>query len=78
MGLKSIETTNGSERRVAALDDESRGVALNVLAVRLLDVGGGENDFEQIHAIYGVIKLGGHIIRRVQETHDFARLNLRA
>jgi hypothetical protein len=78
VGLKSIETTDGSERRVAALDDESRGVALNVLAVRLLDVGGGENDFEQIHAIFGVIKLGGHVIPRVQATHESARLNHRA
>ena len=78
VGLETIETTDGSERCVAALEDESRGVALNVLAVRLLDAGGGENDSEQIHAILGVIKLGGHIIPRVQETHEFARLDLRA
>lgn len=78
VGLETIETTNGSERCVAALEGESRRVAFNVLAVRFFDAGGGENDSEKIHAILGVIKLGGDIIPRVQETHEFARLNLRA
>lgn len=78
VGLETIETTDGSERCEAALEDESRGVALDVLAVRLFDLGGGENDFEQINAILGVIELGGHIVPRVQETHEFARLDLRA
>ena len=77
-GLETIETTDGSLRCGAALENESRGVALDVLVVRLCNLGGGENDFEQINAIHGVIELGGHIVPRAHETHEFAHLDLRA
>ena len=77
-GLEIIETTDGNMRCEAALEDELREVALDVLAVRLHDLGGGENDFEQINAILRVIKLGGHIVPRVHETHEFPCLDLHA
>lgn len=75
-GLETIETTDSGERCMAALGDESRGVALDVVAVRLLDLGGGENDFEQINAILGVVELGGRIVPRIHETHELARFDL--
>ena len=78
VGFETVETTDGGERRVAALDDESGGVAHNVLAVWLLDLGGGENDLEQVEAILWVIELGGRIVARVQETHKLAGFNLGA
>ncbi|TFY62247.1 hypothetical protein EVG20_g6775 [Dentipellis fragilis] len=63
-GLEAIETADGGERRVAALDNESGGVALDVLAVGLPDLSGGENDFEQIEAILGIVERGGAVVAR--------------
>ena len=78
LGLKAIETTDSGTRCAATFEDELRGVAVDVLSVRLLDLGGGENGFELVDAILRVVERGGYVAPRVKKTREFACLDLRA
>lgn len=72
LGFKAAKTTNGGEGGMTTFNDISHGIAIEVLVVGSLDLGGGHDLFELEEAVRGVVEFGLRIITRIHLAHERA------
>ena len=78
MRLKSIQTTDRSERSEAVFYNVSYRVAFVVFIVGCAYLFGGENASELKETLDGIIKIRRCIHTRAHQANESARVNLRA
>jgi hypothetical protein len=62
MRFEPCKTTDGCERGVTAFDNEPHRVAIEVLVVGVLDLGGGKNGSELVEAVFRMVERSFRIV----------------